>query len=73
MWSFQILDLGIFKKLGFFGSLVMIGGNHTKLKCFFPLLILSFGGFGALTLKLDFQLLVAINPIMLNCGSYRFE
>ena len=51
----------------------MIGGNHTELKCFFPFLILSFGGFGALTLKLDFQLLIAINPIMLNWGSYRFE
>ena len=36
IWDFQILDLGFFKKLGFFGSLVVIRGNHIELKCFFP-------------------------------------
>ena len=73
MWVFQILDLGFFKKLGFFGCLVVIGGNHTKLKCFFPSFNSIFWRVWALTLKLDFQLLIAINPIMLNCGSCRFE
>ena len=72
IWAFQIFNLGFFKKFGFFGFLVLIG-NHIELKYFFPLLILSFIGFGALTLKLDFQVLIAINPIMLYCGSCRFE